>query len=225
MNADVSVMTRDLTFFIAIYGIAIASTFIGDRPSLKIIVGIGLVVGYGIYLRTTASSSCDEMEDVADLYFGRMLHFGSTKALSGLQILVSLAALVAGARLFIVNVESISAMLGVAPLILSIIITPIATELPEKVNSVIWVGRKKDTLALGNITGAMVFQSSFPVAFGVVFTPWALAGVTLVSAVLALSSSLLALIWVRVFKKINPYILLAGGAFYSLLFVYILGHG
>ena len=29
-----------------------------------------------------------------------------------------------------------------------------------------WMRQKKDTLALGNITGAMVFQSTFPVAIG-----------------------------------------------------------
>ena len=33
----------------------------------------------------------------------------------------------------------------------------------------------KDTLAMGNMTGAMVFQSSFPVTVGLLFTPWELA--------------------------------------------------
>jgi cation:H+ antiporter len=46
--------------------------------------------------------------------------------------------------------------------------------LPEKFNSVMWMRQKKDTLALGNITGAMVFQSTFPVAIGMAFTPWRL---------------------------------------------------
>jgi cation:H+ antiporter len=37
-----------------------------------------------------------------------------------------------------------------------------------------WMRQKKDTLALGNITGAMVFQSTFPVAIGMAFTQWRL---------------------------------------------------
>ena len=41
---------------------------------------------------------------------------------------------------------------------LSLILTPVATELPEKFNSVIWIMQDKDELAIGNITGAMVFQ-------------------------------------------------------------------
>src|SRR6266436_4485520 len=49
---------------------------------------------------------------------------------------------------------------------------PIATELPEKVNSIIWVRRGRDTLALGNITGAMVFQGTLLPAIGILLTPW-----------------------------------------------------
>ena len=64
----------------------------------------------------------------------------------------------------------------VSPLAFSLLVAPIATELPEKFNSVIWVRRRKDTLALGNMTGAMVFQSSFPVTIGLLLTPWELDG-------------------------------------------------
>jgi cation:H+ antiporter len=110
------------------------------------------------------------------------------------QIIASLGLIVGSAELFIHYVELFSCRIGVSPLILSIIITPIATELPEKFNSVIWVGRKKDTLALGNITGAMVFQSCFPVAFGILFTHWDLRGITMVSAVCALSMAAITLL-------------------------------
>jgi cation:H+ antiporter len=63
---------------------------------------------------------------------------------------------------------------------------PLATELPEKINSVLWVREGKDTLALGNITGAMVFQSIVPVTFGILFASWELAPLNLFSATLAL---------------------------------------
>ncbi|MGF6466476.1 Ca2+/Na+ antiporter [Paraburkholderia youngii] len=63
-------------------------------------------------------------------------------------------------------------MLGVSALLLSLIIIPIATELPEKVNSVLWIRRGKDTLAFGNITGAMVFQGTLLPAIGIMLTPW-----------------------------------------------------
>ena len=81
-------------------------------------------------------------------------------------------------------VQHVADGLGISTLVLALILTPIATELPEKANSILWIRAKKDTLAIGNITGAMVFQSSVPVALGVVFTPWDL-GPTLLSAVLS----------------------------------------
>jgi len=138
------------------------------------------------------------------------------------QILFGLALIIAGSHLFIGYVEELSVSLGVAPLILSIIITPIATELPEKMNSIIWVGRGKDTLAMGNITGAMVFQSCFPVVFGILFTPWNLSGATMLSAGLAFCSSLLVLGWIAVFKRLNPFVLLIGGLLYGVFIAYVI---
>ena len=58
--------------------------------------------------------------------------------------------------------------LGVSEILLALVIAPIATELPEKFNSLIWVRQGKDTLAMGNITGAMVFQSAIPTVVALV---------------------------------------------------------
>jgi len=51
--------------------------------------------------------------------------------------------------------------LGITPLLLSLLVIPIATELPEKVNSILWIRKGKDTLAFGNITGALVFRELY----------------------------------------------------------------
>ncbi|MFP3748094.1 sodium:calcium antiporter, partial [Achromobacter sp. SIMBA_011] len=67
-----------------------------------------------------------------------------------LQLAVGVALLVGGAKGFIHGVDGVSQLLGISPLLLSLIIVPIATELPEKVNSVLWIRRSKDTLAFGN---------------------------------------------------------------------------
>ncbi len=77
-----------------------------------------------------------------------------------------------GAKGFIHGVEGVSALLGISALLLSLLIIPIATELPEKVNSILWIRRGKDTLAFGNITGAMVFQGTLLPAIGIMLTPW-----------------------------------------------------
>ena len=75
---------------------------------------------------------------------------------------------------------------------LSLVLAPLATELPEKANSFFWVQDGKDSLALGNITGAMVFQSTIPIAFGLALTDWDLDKFAVVSGLLGLAGGVLA---------------------------------
>src|SRR5205814_1019917 len=78
---------------------------------------------------------------------------------------------------FVAAVSDLAVSFGVDKALLALVIAPIATELPEKFNSVIWVRQGKDTLAMGNITGAMVFQSTIPTSVALVFASgnWAIA--------------------------------------------------
>ena len=85
------------------------------------------------------------------------------------QVLFALACIIGGAWLFVGAVEELATTLGISELLLALVIAPIATELPEKFNSLIWVRQGKDTLAMGNITGAMVFQSAFPTFVALIF--------------------------------------------------------
>jgi cation:H+ antiporter len=89
-----------------------------------------------------------------------------------LQLAIGLGLLVLGAKGFIHGIEGVSQVLGISALLLSLLIIPIATELPEKVNSILWIRRGKDTLVFGNITGAMVFQGTLLPAIGIMLTPW-----------------------------------------------------
>jgi cation:H+ antiporter len=110
-----------------------------------------------------------------------------------IQLGAALALLVGGAKGFIYGVQGVAHVMGISALLLSLLVIPIATELPEKVNSILWVRRGKDTLAFGNITGAMVFQGTLLPAIGIMLTPWeprleVLTGVGL---------TLLAAVWLR----------------------------
>ena len=135
------------------------------------------------------------------------------------QFVVSLAAIVAGAELFVGAVESIAESAGIAPLVLALVLAPLATEMPEKANSILWMRRNKDALALGNITGAMAFQASVPVALGLVFTSWELDHLAVTAAVLGFLGGALAL-WAipRRYGGIGPVI--AWGAMFAGFVVY-----
>src|SRR5262249_61169449 len=113
-------------------------------------------------------------------------------ALCVTQLLVGLGAMVGGAHLFVEELLGIADSLGVDPLVLALILAPLATELPEKVNSFFWVREGKDALALGNVSGAMVFQSTIPVGIGLIFTHWDLNTNAVVSIGLGLVGGLLA---------------------------------
>lgn len=220
MRVNSSIMTKDLLFFLIIYSIAVLTSFLHNIVWLKVVIALILFFSYAIYLKLIINDDAEGIENVDDLYL-KKLRIPENVLTIALQLCLALIFIVLGAHLFITHVQSLSIAIGIPPLILSIIITPIATEMPEKLNSIIWIGKKKDTLALGNITGAMVFQSCIPVVFGMIFTPWELRGITLVSAALALSSGLITLIWLKVFKKLNPFILLVGGILYAIFLLHI----
>lgn len=168
------IMKRDLLYFLVAYTVAIACGIL-DIGILRYVVAVLLVVGYGIYVKQTIRSDGDLEGECRSLYFHRAAESPQLRRVV-LQLIVALAAIIFGADLFVEELTKVAETLGVPALVISLLLTPVATELPEKFNSVLWMRQKKDTLALGNITGAMVFQSTFPVAIGMLFTEWRLWG-------------------------------------------------
>jgi len=171
-------LRRDLTWFLFAFGVGSAAIFLPTEPRLpRVLVALLLVVIYFVYLMLTIRASARLVADghgtEADhpLYATR-LRLPSNMAVILLQLAVGFALIVSGARGFVHGVESLSSVLGISALVLSLLIIPVATELPEKVNSILWIRRRRDTLAFGNITGAMVFQGSLLPAIGIVLTPW-----------------------------------------------------
>lgn len=215
------VLSRDLQFFITAYSIAILSTFISAVAPLRWLVGAALLFTYGYYLRKTFGHAGEVGVAPEALHFDSLLKAGHQRLILIIpQIVVGLAGIIGGAFIFVDHVQSLSATLGVPALILSFVITPVATEAPEKINSVLWARTGKDTLALGNVTGALVFQSCIPVAFGVALTDWALSPGTIASGVIAIVS---AAVYLRlmVTEKLRAIHLMAGAPIYALT-VYLL---
>lgn len=216
--ADYSTMSRDLAFFVVVYAVAVVTGLLPpDFRSLQLVIAALLVISYFWYVFVMVSEERDIDGDnqLPKCYFapskknpplGRIL----------LQVLAALGLIIVGANLFVDSVSSIAALYGVPAFALALIITPIATELPEKFNSIIWVSREKDTLALGNITGAMVFQSSLIPAIGIALTNWQLTTGALLAALIALASAGILYWELRAKQHISAPMLLLGGAFYGL---------
>lgn len=215
---DAKVVQRDLEFFLFVYTLAILASFLPNQL-LKNGTALALLAAYVIYVFQTlrASQGGHKQENLALLYMaGRNDNPTMTMILG--QIVLALIAIVFGAHIFVNAVQPIAVSVGIPVFVLSLIITPIATELPEKFNSVLWIRRGKDTLAMGNLTGAMVFQSSVIPAIGIALTPWRLDILALWSAFLALGAAMIPYFSLRRKGVIFPTSLLIGGVFY-LLFI------
>jgi cation:H+ antiporter len=143
------------------------------RNALSLLLVLIYVAYVGITLRASERLVRQgHRTEAAEAMFFARLGLPTSWATILLQLGLGLVLLIAGAKGFILGVEGAASQLGVSALLLSLIVIPIATELPEKVNSIIWVRRGRDTLALGNITGAMVFQGTLLPAIGILLTPW-----------------------------------------------------
>ena len=195
LDAHAPTLERDLIFFLIFFGISLALAW-GAPDPVRIPIGIFVILAYFWYIRRTLLSGGEVQEhgSLDPLIFERREEFRKDPALVFvlIQLFVGLGAMVGGAHLFVEELLHIAEDIGVEALVLSLILAPLATELPEKVNSFFWVREGKDSLALGNITGAMVFQSTIPVGIGLIFTDWALNTNAWISIVLGLAGGLLA---------------------------------
>lgn len=224
MLCDVGIMRRDLLFFIIVYTVALAAAFLPTH-SIKLVVAIFLVAAYCFYAYETIKSGQELGEsDLHPLLF-RKSQANPTLFWVLLQVGSALAIIIIGANVFVGAITEVSTTLGIPAFVLAIIIAPIATELPEKFNSIVWVRQCKDTLALGNITGAMVFQSSLIPALGILLTPWELSPLALLSGILALLSASVIYFNLKVKNQLKPHTLIGVGFLYVIFFVVVVFSG
>jgi cation:H+ antiporter len=228
MTVDTHVLAHDMRYFAIAYAIAIGAAFLPLEPVwLKWIVAAVLLGIYAWYVKAHFEADPDvDAEDLAPLRFHRLdrTHHRTDPQVPrlrivNLQVLAALGCIVVGAIFFVDAVEHIATTLGVDEALLALVIAPIATELPEKFNSVLWVRQGKDTLAMGNITGAMVFQSTIPTVVALLFasTAWRIAEgsyVAFASAGIAFLASAAIFIPMARSGKLKGSRLLVGGGFY-----------
>jgi cation:H+ antiporter len=202
----------DLGHFLVAYALGVACAAVPIKL-VHYAVALGLIALYVRYMKLKFAGEASEESAIAPLFFApRKAH--PSYGMIGLQAVAGLAGLVAGAHLFVTAAESISHELSVSPLILALLIAPLATELPEMSNSFLWLYQRKDGLAVGNVTGAMVFQGTFPVVIGLVGTEWVLAPSALSTMGLALLAAVGGLVQVLWGGRWRPLLLAAGALLY-----------
>ncbi|HET7676575.1 MAG TPA: hypothetical protein VFK38_01830 [Candidatus Limnocylindrales bacterium] len=229
MPVDAVVVGKDVSYFFVAYAVAIGAAFVPQELGvLKYVAAAALLVIYALYVKAHFEADPDvDASDLAPLRFHRLDISGVREdphvprlRVVNLQVLFALGLIIAGAVAFVDAVEHLASTVGIAPAILALVIAPIATELPEKFNSILWVRQGKDTLAIGNITGAMVFQSCIPTVVALLFAAdaWAVTGDSLISfASAGIAFASIAAIFVPMWRRgsLTGRSLLIGGAFYA----------
>ncbi|MES2208782.1 MAG: sodium:calcium antiporter [Chloroflexota bacterium] len=235
MPVDVGVLGLDIRTFGIAYALAIGAALLPVEPTWpKFVVAAALVLIYVLYVKRHLGADPDgELEDLAPLRFRRLdphhRRGGGVPRLRvvNVQVIAALTFIVVGAVAFVGAVEQIAQSIGVSEVLLALIVAPIATELPEKFNSIIWVRQGKDTLAMGNITGAMVFQASLPTVVALVLIPqaWVIGPgsyVAFASAGIAFLSSAAIFIPMIRRERLTGKGLLVGGLFYVAYLVVVI---
>ncbi|MDR1702792.1 MAG: sodium:calcium antiporter [Sporomusaceae bacterium] len=214
IEIDGTKLSRDQLWFVSIFIFKILLGLV--IFSWKPWTGIFFLAVYALYFHKEMSAERVSSDDAAlePLKFRPKADNPQTFWVV-LQTLTALVLIFASSHLFVKNLEAVSILLNVPPLIVALLLSPIATELPEILNTVIWVRQGKEKLALGNISGAMMIQATVPSAVGIFFTPWYFDAHLIWSGVVTLLSVIYLLITFKQ-HKLFPVRLMYAGAFYLL---------
>jgi cation:H+ antiporter len=219
ITADRQSAIPDLGFFLVCFIPAAVAGIFSLPLLLKIVLGVLLLAAYVLYVVRTVKKGGETEGDVpARLTLWPFPSQGPTWAVAT-QLIGTIAVMGLGAHFFVEAVEHLSKSVGISAGLISLVLAPLATELPEKFNSVIWLRDNKDTLAIGNITGAMVFQSTIPVSVGLLFTPWQLDFISAVAAIFAILSSIVFLAFLLRKAPLRAFYMLGAGSLYIVFVV------
>ncbi|MBE7563247.1 sodium:calcium antiporter [Acidithiobacillus sp. HP-6] len=224
LQPEPSGLRRDLGWFLAAFGLSCVALFVPHHITLvRVGIALILITLYFLYVLVTLRASAALVAEGHGTEAGHALYLSKTglpvqMPVILVQLAIGLGMIVFGASLFVDGIEGLSHWLGISALILSLLVVPIATELPEKINSILWIRRGKDTLAFGNITGALVFQGSLLPAIGVLLTPWSPSFPVLLGAGLTLLAGTYTYLLVIRGVILRPYHFVVNGLCYATYF-------
>jgi cation:H+ antiporter len=227
LKVHVETIDRDLSFFMIFFSAALVVGLLNTPVWFEILAGVGFLAAYAWYVRETirGGGDADMHTEMEPLIMDRRSDRRGTAPpvfTIVLQALVGLGAMVGGAQLFVDELLHFADAIGAPAIVLSLILAPLATELPEKANSFFWVRDGKDALALGNITGAMVFQSTIPIFIGMVFVDWSLDRYATLSMLIGLAGGAIAYWALRRRSEFGRLAVAGWVVLYSIFLLYVI---
>ena len=163
-------LLRDQAWFLAVFVVKVGLGLVAF--AIKPWLGLLFFATYVVYFVRELSASGEH--DPAALPPLRLTPRAASPRLLPVvvQTLGALAVIFAASQLFVGQLEWAGPRLGLSATVVALLLSPVATELPEVMNALIWVRQGKTQLALANISGAMMIQATVPSGLGLLFTPW-----------------------------------------------------
>jgi cation:H+ antiporter len=211
-DVDTTRLAKDQTWFLVIFAFKVALGLVAF--SIKPVLGILFFAAYAVYFWREMRAEGDDAssEGLEPLKFQRRR---STPARSAViaQTLATLVVIFGASQLFVRQLEWAGPALGLSPVVVALLLSPIATELPEILNAIIWVRAGKTQLALANISGAMMIQATVPSGIGILLTPWKFDAPLLLAGVVT-AAAISYLLWMLRTRNLSPVKLTAAAGFY-----------
>jgi cation:H+ antiporter len=178
-------LRRDQAWFLGMFTVKVALGLLVFK--YKPLLGILFLLAYVVYLLSELRGAQVLGEEALEPL---KLHPKGDPGLLWplLQTVVALLVIAAASKLFVGQLEAIGIWAGMSPQLVALLLSPIATELPETMNAIIWVRQGKEKLALANISGAMMIQATIPTALGIYFTSWVFSRELIVSGVITMAA-------------------------------------
>jgi cation:H+ antiporter len=173
-------LSRDQSWFLLIFVFKITLGFLAF--SIKPWLGWLFLAAYAAYTWVEVRHEGDAPEgDLEPLKFQSKVESPGWPMVT-IQTLLALGVIFWASHVFVGQLDVVGPWLGIPSTVVALFLSPIATELPETMNAVIWIRQGKHRLALSNISGSMMVQATVPTALGLFFTPWLFDGALTVAA-------------------------------------------
>ncbi|MEP7184457.1 MAG: sodium:calcium antiporter [Rhodanobacter sp.] len=164
-------LARDQLWFLAIFVVKVGLGLVVF--AFKPLLGIAFLIAYGLYVwREIRSDDAAPAEEILEPLKLRPREGEPGMRWVVVQTTAALLVIAAASRVFVSQLEVIGVMLSLPPHLVALVLSPVATELPETVNALIWVRQGKERLALANISGSMMIQATIPSSMAIFATPW-----------------------------------------------------
>jgi cation:H+ antiporter len=212
-------LSRDQAWFLAIFVVKCSLGLIAF--AFKPWLGVLFLAAYGLYVwRELKSDDTAPEEEVLEPLKLQPKATNPSLWWVSVQTVLALVVIAIASHTFVKQIEAIGVALQLSPHLVALVLSPVATELPETMNALIWVRQGKERLALANISGAMMIQATIPSSLALFATPWLFDAPLMVAGVLT-GAAIVYLWWLFRRGRVDARWLVPVGLLYGVFAAYI----